>query len=229
MGSGQAETDDLTLALIALLENVERLTKPYVDRVEQDTRGSTKTVKVTHPPLFDQLDQAVHSTQTTLGRGGALASERNVIDTSAWMLRDAIRQELHRMWTKIINRAMPETLTDATRIWHLEFRVKVQDGKIPRDSVWAAVRRTSTWVKQIQLKFDPPVTLEVTRPCPQCTRRFVYNEHNERVFAVVIVWQKTFSNSNASCRACGHTWYGESELRQLRYDIDTRDTPGMEG
>lgn len=209
---------------MALLENVEKLSKPYVETVDQEQNGKTKKVKITHPPLFVQLDEAVSSSQTTVKRGGTLASQRNVIDTSAWMLRDAIYGEMHALWGRLINKRMPDDLVTAISRWHLEVRNAVDRGRLQAGSVWKAVRRTGAWVAQIEMKFDPPVTLEVTRPCPECEHKHVYNEHNERVAAVVIVWQKSFANSNAVCRACAKTWYGETELRQLRYEIDKRDT-----
>lgn len=157
-------------------------------------------------------------------RGGTLASQRNVIDTSAMMLQDAIRGELMSMWSRILHAQMPNDLVAATQQWHLALRNQVDAGRAKAGRVWQAVRRTGAWVLQIEAKFDPPVTLEVTRPCPSCGHKHVYDADNDRVAAVVIVWQKSFANSSAVCRACQRTWYGESELRQLRYEIDERDT-----
>lgn len=224
----QAETDDLAIAQLALLENVGKLTKPYVETVEQEQHGKTKTIKITHPPLLDQLDQAILSNQTTVKRGGSLASQRNVLDASAYMLQDALFQEMYSMWTRHIHAPMPQNLTHALKTWHVQIRKLTMDGRMKNDTLWRYARRTSSWIAQIETKFDPPVTLEVTRPCPRCNNQYVYNDTNERVAAVVIVWQKSFDKSNALCRSCGQHWYGERELRQLRYDIDQRDTSGWD-
>lgn len=226
-----AHPDDKTLEfqLMNLLENVNRLTQPYTDRVSQDQDGRHTTVLVRQPALVDQLSNAVYSTQTAAGRGGGLASQRSVLDASALMLQDAIRNSLTLVWFRYSHKQIPNDLKQAIRQFHQLFRMITIDRKLDPKTVWSVVRTTDRWVNQIEMKLDPPVTLEVTRPCPQCQAKHVYNESNEQVAAVVITWHKAFDKSVATCRACGQSWLGESELRQLRWEIDQRDTPGLQG
>jgi transcription elongation factor Elf1 len=128
------------------------------------------------------------------------------------------------LWTRYNEDRMPTDLKQALRVWQTRFRKLAQDRNLNPDAIWKVVRQTNAWINAIELKFDPPITLEMTRPCPKCEHQHVYNEHNERVSAVIITWQKSFDKSLAQCRACGQTWLGESELRQLRYDVDQKDT-----
>lgn len=222
-----AHQDDKTLEfqLINLLENVNRLTQPYTDRVSQDQDGHHTTVLVRQPALVDQLSNAVYSTQNAASRGGGLASQRSVLDASALMLQDAIRNSLASIWSRYSHKPIPKDLKQAIRQFHLMFRTITVDRKLNPKTVWSVVRTTDRWVSQIEMKLDPPVTLEVTRPCPHCRAKYVYNESNEQVAAVVITWHKAFDKSIAACRACDQSWVGESELRQLRWEIDQHDTP----
>jgi hypothetical protein len=219
------EDRTLEFQLMNLLENVNKLTQPYTDRVSQDQDGHHTTVLVRQPALVDQLANAVYSTQNAAGRGGGLASQRSVLDASALMLQDAIRNSLTRIWSRYSHKQVPADLKQAIRQFHVIFRTITVDRKLNPKTVWAVVHTTDRWVSQIEMKLDPPVTLEVTRPCPKCETQHVYNESNEQVSAVIITWHKAFDKSIATCRACDHSWVGESELRQLRWEIDERDTP----
>lgn len=210
--------------MLTLMNNVDKLTRPYQDRIEQDEGGHRTTVTIRRPPLLDQLEEAIFSSQTTSKRGSTLASQRNVLDASAFMLRQAITGSIQKMWTMYHEDRMPGDPKQALRVWQMRFRKLAQDRQLHPDTVWKIVRQTNTWINAIELKFDPPITLEMTRPCPTCEKQHVYNEHNERVAAVIITWQKSFERSQAQCRACGQIWLGESELRQLRYDVDQKDT-----
>jgi hypothetical protein len=220
----QPESDTLEFPLLTLLNNVDKLTQPYQDRIEQDEGGHRTTVTIRRPALLDQLEEAIFSSQTLSKRGSTLASQRNVLDASAFMLRQAITTSMSMLWTRYNEDRMPTDLKQALRLWQTRFRKLAQDRNLNPDTIWKVVRQTNAWINAIELKFDPPITLEMTRPCPKCEHQHVYNEHNERVAAVIITWQKSFDKSLAQCRACGQTWLGESELRQLRYDVDQKDT-----
>jgi len=148
-----------------------------------------------------------------------------MLDASALMLQDAIRNSLNQMWSRYSDQPPHKNLKEAIRKFHYLFRTITTERQLKDEAIWKVVRTTATWIRQIEMKFDPPVTLEVTRACPNCDRKHVYNESNEQVAAVVITWHKSFDKSIATCRSCGQTWLGESELRQLRWEIDQRDTP----
>lgn len=213
---------------IHLLENVDRLTQPYEEVVEQEVNGKRQTVKISRKALFDQLEESIYSTQTSARRGGALASERNVIDASAYMLRATIHDAIFRMHRPYRRRPV-RSMKSALRQWYVSFKEDVERNRPSEKVVWRMIKETGAWIRAIETKFDPPITLEVTRPCPNCEHQHVYTEDNEQVAAVVITWQKSFDKSEANCRACDKSWYGESELRSLRYEIDQRDALRGEG
>lgn len=219
----QQDSKPFDFPFIHLLENVDRLTRTYQEVVEQEIDGKRQTVKIAQKPLLDQLEESIYSTQTTVRRGGALASERNVIDASAYMLRETIADTISRM-LKPYHKPVTQSMKTGLRRWYVAFKHDVETNRPSEKVVWHAIKETGSWIRAIETKFDPPVTLEVTRPCPNCDYKHVYTEDNDQVAAVVITWQKSFDKSEAICRACGQRWYGESELRKLRYEIDQRDT-----
>lgn len=220
----QPEADSLEFPLLTLLNNVDKLTQTHKEAVEIEENGKVEVLWVEREALLDQLERAIASSQTSVKRGASLASQRSVLDASAYMLNYAIRQALNLMWAQYIDYRMPKNTKNALRQWQMVFRKEASDRSLSAESVWKHVRQTNSWIKSIELKFDPPITLEVTRPCPSCETQHVYDQYNERVTAVVVTWQKSFEKSQAHCRACDQYWVGESELRQLRYDIDQRDT-----
>jgi hypothetical protein len=226
-GLAQPVSSGVALPLMALQNNIDRLTRTHSVPVQLEN-GPEKSITIDRPPLLAQLAAAVVSSQTTGGQGGGLASERNVLDASAMMLNDAIRQSVERMWAAYTDRPLPRNLVNAVRVWNVRYRREVRDAQMDADTIWKTVRRTDSWIKQIDLKFDPPITMEMTRPCPNCGHQHGYNSENDRVHAVVITWQKSFDQSVATCRVCNKSWYGENELRQLRWEIDQNDTMGTD-
>lgn len=221
----QPETDELEFPLLTLLNNVDKLSQPYKEAVEIEENNKIKVLWVEREALLDQLERAVASSQTAVRRGSTLASQRSVLDASAYMLNHAIREAMRLMWVQYIDSRMPKSTKQALRQWQMKFRQEASNRGLSAETVWKHVRQTQSWIKIIELKFDPPITLEVTRPCPSCETQHVYDQYNERVTAVVVTWHKSFEKSQAHCRSCDQYWVGESELRQLRYEIDQRDTP----
>ncbi|KTR02087.1 DUF7341 domain-containing protein, partial [Curtobacterium luteum] len=73
-----------------LLDAVDALTKPTIDHVRQTTDDGEylRTVPVEHPPLLQQLaDAVVPSAGNDGGSKSASARERNVLDSDAlWEL-----------------------------------------------------------------------------------------------------------------------------------------------
>jgi hypothetical protein len=218
------ENSNLDFALLILLEAVDRLTQPYKVRVTSEQDGVPENRTIDLPPLLEQLNDAIKSTQTSVRRGKTLANERSVIDASALMLEAGIRESLRVMWHDLFGSAIrPRSLSRQVAGWHVEFRKRALDGSIHADQVWRLAKLVQGWTRQIDLKFDPPVTLEITRPCPNCDTSHVFDFMGDRVAAVVISWRRSFDNSAALCRSCAKSWVGESELRQLRWEIDTHD------
>lgn len=71
---------------LRLLDAVDALTKPSVENVKQTTDDGTylRTVPVEHPPLLQQLaDAVVPSAGNDGGSKSASARERNIVDSEA--------------------------------------------------------------------------------------------------------------------------------------------------
>lgn len=215
---------DRAFLMQAIFDRIESLTKPNTVVVAaEDEKGNQTKTKVVVDSLLEQLENAVQSTQLYgVKRGAALANTRNVLDLSALVLLGQISEELEVMRHEINDfRPRRPSLVEAVQQFYAHLQLAVQyQPDLPLEPI---LKTLGYWVNAINVKFDPPVVLDITRPCPECGADYVFDEYDDRHRAVVISWKKTFDKSRAECRACGQSWVGESELRQLRWDIDRRD------
>jgi hypothetical protein len=189
--------------------------------------GETKITKtyVTLHPLLDQLESAIGSSNSAAARGGGDPSTRSVLDASALMLMHEIEQEAAQLWDYInLTRIRPADIKLVMRQLYAKIVDQVHKKNIDTDTLTEITHTYTNWAAQIEAKFDPPVTIVVTRPCPKCDVTFVFDEYNDRNHALVIYWRKSFEQSEGVCLACGHTWLGQNELRQLRWELDQNDT-----
>ena len=213
-----------TFMMQAIFSNVESLTNPNKVTLEvEDKKGRISRNVVEVACLIEQLEDAVQSTHASgYNRGAILANTRNVLDLSALVLLGQINEELEDLRKSMGDfRPRRPELSDAIRQFYTHLNLAVEHD--PTISLARVLKLTTSWVNAINLKFDPPVVLDITRPCPKCAAEFVFDDYDDRHRAVVIGWRKTFDKSRAECRACGQTWVGESELRHLRWDIDRKD------
>ena len=86
------------------------------------------------------------------------------------------------------------------------------------------------WVGVIRSKLNPPETMDLTAPCPECSAsEYTDDEGNVGPFPVKISYRPTdddiMRTASAACKACGHEWRGSAALRALRWEIDNADTP----
>ena len=232
---------DADFLLIAIRDSVDKLTRPYKETVIQDG-GGPKVELIKHTvdfkPLLMQLQEAIGSSQSMVSRGSSDISTRSVLDAGALMLMTTIEDELKDLWLAFFNGVLASKPLETGRaIRQLLIRINktVMDNKIDNDELWKTKNVIARWVELIETKFDPPVVIEVTRPCPQCRASFVFDEFNDRYLALVVEWHKSFETSSAECRSCGYTWMGQTELRQMRWaldqldeELDFSDTPDQE-
>lgn len=221
-------SNDANFLLMTILEDVEQLTRPYQVEVMQEHEDPDVVVentKITLDPLLTQLENAVGSSHSMGGRGATDPTTRNVIDAGALMLLTNIEEDIKGLWETLHPRGprKPEDNRRAVRLLYVQLHRLSMDRALA-DSELEKVRGIiNFWVVQIENKFDPPVVIEVTRPCPRCRVSFVYDEWNDRVLALSIEWHNSMEKSHGECRACGATWYGQTELRSMRAEIDNAD------
>lgn len=220
---------DTEFCLISIRNNVDKLTKPYKSVILQEIDGpevKIERTEITLKPLLIQLAEAIGSSQSIAARGGGDASTRSVLDAGALMLMTDIEEDLRGLWMSVFSpqrKARPVDPITAVRQIMVQLNKLVLDNRIDNDELWKINQVFGGWVFQIDAKFDPPVIIEVTRPCPDCHESFVYDEFSDRLLALVVEWHKSFEDSSAQCRACGKSWVGQMELRQMRYDLDRLD------
>lgn len=73
-----------------ILTLVDKLTMPHLVEHEMDQGAKLVRMKVQHDALLDQLDELIASSSGSAPGGGALSSERNLLNTDAMELRDGI-------------------------------------------------------------------------------------------------------------------------------------------
>jgi len=223
------QTTDIEFYLISIRDDVDKLTKRYKQVILQEVDGpevKLEKSEVWLEPLLVQLANAIGSTQSMSARGGGDISTRSVLDASALMLMTDIEEDIKGLWMTVFapqRRARPVEPVRAVRQIMMQINKLVLDNRIDSEDLFKVKQIFQGWVYQIESKFDPPVLIEVTRPCPSCHQSFVYDEFNDRLLALVVEWRKSFENSVAVCRACGKSWLGQTELRQMRFDIDRLD------
>lgn len=201
-----------------VLEAVEALTKPVVNKVMQDGPigsglAGSKLIHIELPPLLTQLDDAIRGT-IGIGGSGSLASQRNMLDSDA----------LYRFMT------ISTTIKDWCRIW------KIQPTKdaAPNLARWFAgyhgsetqdkfyVSQMSSWRGQIAAKLDPPKVWLQPGACPVCGAETWWSKstHEEYKFPLVVEYRETGPNlvqeAKAMCRACEQVW----SVRELAYLLE---------
>lgn len=211
-----------------ILVLVDKLTLPHL--VEHEVEQGTKLVrtKVTHEALLDQLDQLVASSSGSSPGGGALSSERNLINTDALELRDQVAADCKAMYLGVTSSRPFLTAKQNLRQWFIEFRLLQSLGKVSAEKTTSTYKRLQTMVAKIEAKLNPPTILEITAPCPRCSAQYGYDQDGIYRRAVMVESrvhaERSLTNSRAKCVGCGSVWVHGNGMRQLRYEIDMVET-----
>lgn len=216
--------------LMSLREDVTKLTQPYKQSIIQEVGDEEVKIEkreITLKPLLTQLQEAIGSSQSVVARGGGDMSTRSVLDAGALMLMTDIEEDVKGLWLSLHPepKTKPFDVIRAVRLLMVAVSKLVMDNRLDDEELEKVNVVIGSWVDQIEMKFDPPVVIEITRPCPKCHTSFVFDEYNDRVLALVVEWRKSFETSSAQCRHCKHTWLGQTELRQMRWELDQLDEP----
>ncbi|MGE0402974.1 MAG: hypothetical protein AB7T06_40080 [Kofleriaceae bacterium] len=218
-----------------LARAVEKLCRPYVvSHVQRMPGGGRRTVSTTHSPLIVMLRTAGTPSQ---GAAGASASERVPVDDGALRMLRELTADIADLWRELLpgavqnggllrNFPVPERALDTwhqlfTRYLHADFtpppyalgtdtRSFITEGEL---QIAAGV--CSRWVEAIELRFDPPPSIEGTIICPECRQRWGRSTIGDRVAAITITYGGSVATSSAVCRACGSTWLGRQQLEDL--------------
>lgn len=211
-----------------LLNVVDRLTKTHRSEVlVEGDDASEQRVTMLHDALIVQLRMLVHSSLGSSVQGAGLASERNVIDADALEQYEQVRAQATRLF-KEVSDAKPFPSPEANlRHWYIEFKNQVNARKVSSEVLHGKLRKLNCMAYAIETRLSPPTLLEITAACPRCDATHGTDERGIYRRAILIesriVEYQSLDHTKARCIVCSATWIHGRGMRQLRYEIDTRE------
>jgi hypothetical protein len=203
-----------------LLDVVDALTLPRTTRhIQSNEAGITCTTPIEHPPLLDQLDDAIRGT-IGIGGSGSLPNERNMLNNEA-LYKSVLITTLIRDWARGANvEVRPDSKPrDLLRRWYIAFAQKPASREV--EGVY--LRQMGVWLGQIQTMFDPPRTQDLPGACPTCGAKEWWQDGQRFPRPLVITFHEgpdMIDNGKGMCRAC-EAVFG---IRELSYAIDAAES-----
>lgn len=213
----------------AVLDAVDKLTVTKVTAIWQEYELGPKATKVTEPPLISLLRQAIASSTSGSGGGGALPNQRSVIDGDALDMYEKLSKDILNAYRGVTTAAPFQEPEKNLRQWFIAVSNEVRSGKLDEGTLLSDAQIWFDWIRIIEDKLFPPTTLEVVAPCPVegCGKRWAKSGSGDSIPAIVIQHRppsservNALAKSHAKCRACGTVWRGDRKLRELAFDID---------
>lgn len=167
--------------------------------------------------LFVELRKAVVSNVGSGDGASKAARERTPLDVTAFTLLEEIDGRI-RSWHLDYASRPTGDISHALRTWYLMFTRNPKE----ESDISKHVLILTGWARRIIDIIDPPKTLELTVPCPECGRRWVTRGQGSEVESVAALTASLRGSEDyeASCAGCGRRWAGVSQLRRLRILID---------
>lgn len=209
-----------------LLDAVNMLTQPNVSVIKQEKGDVTTLTRVELPSYLSLLRNAIGSTVGQRAPGGALASQRAIIDGNALELYESISKTILTRYRGITASAPFSNPEQNLRQIYLAYADLYRKGQIHRDSIVEDVIMLEGWIAAIDDKLNPPTTFDVPKPCPNCGKTWV-SRGGDSMQAVQVQYReapdKSLAATKAICRGCDSVWRGTNELRKLVWEIDQKD------
>lgn len=202
-----------------LLQAVDALTLEVREPVTRVINGTTRTERVTHPPLLVQLEEAIHgSMRSGSGASSNLPGTAIPLDGDA-LYRFTIISSQITDWCRIAGADRHRHPVDGLRAWHA---ATLTDRDVDRSFEVGILR---AWAGVIRVRLNPPRTLELTLPCPECdATRWADDDGDAGPHPLIVTYrpddQDVFRTARARCRACGIEWVGITALRSLAFDLE---------
>ena len=207
-----------------LLDAVDALTKPTIDHVKQTTDDGEylRTVPVEHPPLLQQLaDAVVPSAGNDGGSKSASARERNVLDSDAlWELTKI--EVLLRDWLRNDRAAFNRNDLPATlRRWYVGYNSHPTSAELDD---WH-VRELRRWERVITAKLDRSVKQVPTGYlCVLCKNQQWIDQDGERQPARLILSYRRdeegrTSEEQVTCQRCRTRWDNWDAIKELGEEL----------
>ncbi|OJX72817.1 hypothetical protein [Leifsonia sp. 71-9] len=209
-----------------LLAAVEALTKPVVEKVRQfdDDGNHLKTWTVEHAPLLDQFREAVIPSSNTAAGSSALASTRNILDSTALYEYSKIASQTAD-WCRIINVTAVKDARLNLVHWLPRFSKLNSD---PEAAAWY-ITQLCGWANLIRAHMDPPRRRSITYPCPICGKRTWTGPDGEGgTWPLELLYRLDDNDKpvilSAICKACDPvtTWTGHDAVEELIGELEER-------
>lgn len=224
--------DDLTFVTYTkvtqdIMQTVMRDGRPVTDdngNPIREAKGKQR-VTLTAAPLLHQLEEAIAST-IGAGAGRAMTAKfaLSVLDSGALHQFTIIDTQI-RDWCRMIGVTPTRHPAENLRAWY----AATLSRRMEPAQVDFYTGVLTGWAGLIRAKLNPPRTMELTAPCPECgATEYTDEDGDVGPFPVKIeYWDGDVSileRARATCRACDATWKGARQLRELRWDVDQADT-----
>ena len=202
-----------------LLQAVDALTLEVREPVTRVINGTTRTERVTHPPLLVQLEEAIHgSVRSGSGASSNLPGTAIPLDGDALYQFTLISSQITD-WCRIAGVPHRRHPVDGLRAWHA---ATLTDRDVDRSFEVGILR---AWAGVIRGRLNPPRTLELTLPCPECdATRWADDDGDAGPHPLIVTYrpddQDVFRTARARCRACAFEWVGITALRSLAFDLE---------
>lgn len=202
---------------------IYRLVRPYpVATAQPDAtaeRGERVTV-VTHPPLLQQLREAVYSGTGAHANGNTSGAERIPLDPGALAIHDNIARIIGVWYAKAQLRPVGLDTAGMLEEWARSFIEARHRGEVPDESWLRRLARLQLWASEIEALFDPPKQVPLASACPICGVSWASNRDGENVQALVVeYWMagELIRRAAARCRnrECEFEWHGIAGIQQL--------------
>lgn len=210
-----------------LLEAVDALTLPTNTRVVQEDGDKTVTNFVHHEALLTQLENAISST-IGAGAGRAMTTKwaLNVLDSDA-LYQFTIISSTIRDWCRLAGAGRHAHPTDGLRAWYTTRLPLDDDTRAIEDPFHLATLHK--WAAIIRAKLNPSRSLEITAACPIChSETWTDSDGSTYRHPIKVTYHDQdpdiLATAQALCRACERVWRGSHQLRELRWDVDIRES-----
>jgi hypothetical protein len=212
-----------------VLKAVDKLTVLQVTAIWQEFEEGRRATKVSQPALIRLLREAVASSTSGSGGGGALPNQRSVIDGDALDMYRLLCDDIVKAYRAVTTASPFEEPEKNLRQWFIAVSNDFRATKLSETALLEDAQIWFDWVRKIEDKLFPPTTLEVVAPCPvdSCGKRWAKSSSGDSIPAIIIEHRRpstetvnALAKSHAKCRACGTVWRGDRMLRELAFEID---------
>lgn len=198
-----------------LLEAVNELIKPWNEILPPDEDRDGYRV-IPHDPRIQMLRERIGSDTGGSTSGGSLASQRNLIDVSAFDLWQRIDEQTRSHLNEIGKTPKRELIDALDQLGHAGDTLRATND-MTENHYERVIARVQKWKAEIEDLFDPPRTPTITGPCPECEAERVSTGDGETTALYAYYWEG--HEPAASCRACGKSWQGPLELLKLGFSL----------